>query len=225
VGRTVFPADFSPFSLPEAPLLFQFDFSAVLSWKFFIVVFTLLFVDIFDTLGALVGVTARAGLLITTGEGDIPRSRQAFLSGAIGTIVGASLGTSPVTTYVESAAGVGTGGRTGLTSLFTAVLFLLTLFMAPLFLIIPSFATAPAMVMLGLLLMWKVTEIDFTYATEAIPALLTIIMMPFTYNISEGIIYGILSFVLIKTLTGKGKYVPVATWIISAVFILRFFIH
>jgi AGZA family xanthine/uracil permease-like MFS transporter len=97
--------------------------------------------------------------------------------------------------------------------------------MAPLFLIIPSFATAPAMVMLGLLLMWKVTEIDFTYATEAIPALLTIIMMPFTYNISEGIIYGILSFVLIKTLTGKGKYVPVATWIISAVFILRFFIH
>jgi AGZA family xanthine/uracil permease-like MFS transporter len=225
VGSTAFPENFSPFGMPAAPLFFQFDFSAVLSWKFFIVVFTLLFVDIFDTLGSLIGVTAEAGLLIDKGEGEIPRSRFAFLAAAIGTLVGAAFGTPPVATHVASAAGVGTGGRTGLSSLFAALFFLLTLFMSPLFLLIPSFATAPAMVMLGLLLMWKVTEIDFTYATEAIPAFLTIIMMPFTYNISEGIVYGLLSFVLIKSLTGKGKYVPAATWIISAVFILRFIIH
>jgi AGZA family xanthine/uracil permease-like MFS transporter len=203
--RTVFPEQFSPFSLPAAPLVFRLDFSAVLSWKFFIVVFTFLFIDVFNTLGTLIGISAEAGLIREKGEGEIPRSRQAFLAGAVGTIVGALLGTSPVTPYVESAAGVGTGGRTGLSSLCTGVLFLLSLFMAPLFLLIPSFATAPAMVMVGLLLMWKVTEIDFTYATEAIPAFLTIAMMPFTSNIAEGIVYGLLSFVLIKSLTGKAK--------------------
>jgi AGZA family xanthine/uracil permease-like MFS transporter len=224
-GGVALPAGFSPFSLPTAPMLFQLDFSAVFSWQFFVVVFTFLFIDIFDSTGALVGVTVQAGRIKQTGEGEIPRSLQAFLAAALGTVAASLLGTSPVTAYVESGAGVGTGGRTGLASLFTGLLFILALFLAPLFLVIPSFATAPALVMVGFLLMWKVTEIEFTYPTEAIPAFLTIIMMPFTYNIAEGIAYGILSFVLIKTLTGKAKYVPVATWILSAVFILRFFIH
>jgi AGZA family xanthine/uracil permease-like MFS transporter len=217
--------NFSPFSLPAAPVFLQFDFSAVFTWKFFVVVFVLLFIDIFDTVGALVGVSAQAGLIQETGEGDIPQTRKVFLSAAVGGIIGTLLGTAPVTAYAESGAGVGTGGRTGLTSLFTGVLFLLALFISPLFLIIPNLATAPALVLVGFLLMWKVTEIEFTYPTEAIPAFLTIIMMPFTYNITEGIVYGLLSFVLIKTLTGKGKYVPAATWILSVIFILRFFIH
>jgi AGZA family xanthine/uracil permease-like MFS transporter len=216
---------FSPFSLPTAPVLLQCDFAAVFTWKFFVVVFILLFIDIFDTVGALVGVSAQAGLIRETGEGDIPQIRKVFLSAAVGGIIGTLLGTAPVTAYAESGAGVGTGGRTGLTSLFTGVLFLLALFISPLFLIIPNLATAPALVLVGFLLMWKVTEIEFTYPTEAIPAFLTIIMMPFTYNITEGIVYGLLSFVLIKTLTGKGKYVPAATWILSALFIIRFFIH
>ncbi|MDR1931174.1 MAG: NCS2 family permease [Treponema sp.] len=226
IGGTIFPEGFTFFRLPEAPVSFQFDFSAITDWKFFVVVFTFLFLDVFNTVGALVGVTAQAGFIKEdVGEGEIRRSLPAFLAAAVGSVVGALLGTSPVSAYVESGAGVGTGGRTGLSSVFTGLLFIAALFMSPLFLMVPSYAMAPAMVMVGILLMWKVTEIDFTYATEAIPAILTIAMMPFTSSIAEGIVYGLLSFVLIKSLTGKGKYVPVATWIISAVFIIRFFIH
>jgi AGZA family xanthine/uracil permease-like MFS transporter len=226
LGGAVFPEGFSPFSLPSAPIFFQLDFSPIYDWRFFIVVFTFLFVNIFDTAGSLIGVTAQAGLIKESGEeGEVPCVRQAFLTTGLGSVAAGIMGTSPVTVYVESVAGMGAGGRTGLTSLFTGLFLLLTLFLAPLFLLIPGFATAPAMVMVGLLLMWKVTEIDFTYATEAIPAFLTIIMMPFTYNIAEGIVYGLLSFILIKTLTGKAKYIPTATWILAVVFIIRFSIH
>ncbi|MDR0761060.1 MAG: NCS2 family permease [Treponema sp.] len=233
--------NFVPVSSPAAPLFIAPVFS--FSWEFFIVVFTFLFVDVFETLGSFLGITAQAGIIkdksikVKEGKeevGDVPKTLPAFLSAAIGSIAAALLGTAPVSVRVESVAGSGTGrgtdrgrgvgGRTGLTGVVTGLLFLIALFLSPLFTIIPSSALAPALVLVGFLLMWKVTEIEFTYPTEAIPAFLTIIIMPFT-SIAEGIVYGVLSFVLIKTLTGKAKYVPTATWILSALFILRFFIH
>jgi AGZA family xanthine/uracil permease-like MFS transporter len=235
------PENFVPFSVPETPLFVAPVFS--FTWEFFIVVFTFLFIDVFDTLGSFVGISAQAEMIqnksvkVNDGKeevGDVPKLLSAFLSSAIGSIVAGLLGTAPVSVRVESVAGSGTGrgidkvkgvgGRTGLSAVFTGLLFLVALFLSPLFTIIPSSALAPALVLVGFLLMWKVTEIEFTYPTEAIPAFLTIIIMPFT-SIAEGIVYGVLSFVLIKTLTGKAKYIPVATWILSVIFILRFFIH
>ncbi|MDR2897942.1 MAG: NCS2 family permease [Spirochaetaceae bacterium] len=221
-GVTAIPEGFSPFSMPEAPLLFKFDFSAVLTIKFFTVFFTFFFVDIFDTVGTLVGVTEQAGL--TDKNGDIPRVKQALLADAIGTVAGAALGTSTVTSYVESASGVAAGGRTGLTSVSTSFFFLLALFLSPLFLLIPGAATAPALVMVGFLMMKAVTDIDFADPTEGIPAFMTIIMMPFAYSIAEGIVYGLLSYVVLKLVTGKVKQISVITWILFIVFILRFFI-
>ncbi|MDR2246075.1 MAG: NCS2 family permease [Treponema sp.] len=230
-----------PVSLPAAPVFITPKFS--FSWEFFIVVIAFLFIDVFETLGSFLGITAQAGIIknrsikVREGKeevGDVPQTLPAFLSAAIGSIAAAFLGTAPVSVRVESVAGSGTGrgtdrgrgvgGRTGLTGVVTGLLFVAALFLSPLFTIIPSSALAPALVLVGLLLMWKVTEIEFTYPTEAIPAFLTIIIMPFT-SIAEGIVYGVLSFVVIKTLTGKAKYVPAATWILAAVFILRFFIH
>jgi AGZA family xanthine/uracil permease-like MFS transporter len=240
-GGFSLPENFVPFSAPAAPLFVTPVFS--FTWEFFIVVFTFLFIDIFETLGSFVGISVQAGRIkdksikVNDGQeevGDIPRLLPAFLSAAVGSVAAALLGTAPVSVQVESVAGSGTspgigkgksfGGRTGLSSVFTGLFFLAALFLAPLFTIIPSSALAPALVLVGFLLMWKVTEIEFTYPTEAIPAFLIIIIMPFS-SIVEGIVYGVLSFVLIKTLTGKAKYVPAATWILSAIFILRFFIH
>jgi AGZA family xanthine/uracil permease-like MFS transporter len=221
-GVTKIPQGFSPFSLPAAPLLFQFDFSNVLSFQFFTVFFTFLFVDIFDTVGTLVGVTTQAGLIDK--NGNIPRVKQALLSDAIGTVAGAALGTSTVTSFVESTAGVATGGRTGLTSVSTAVLFLIALFLSPLFLLVPTAATAPALVLVGFLMMQSVTGINFTDPTEGIPAFLAIVMMPFAYSIAEGIVYGVISFVILKAVTGKFKDITVVTWILFVVFVLRFFL-
>ncbi|MDR2258198.1 MAG: NCS2 family permease, partial [Treponema sp.] len=221
-GVTSVPENFSPVSLPAAPLLFQFDFSDVLTLKFFTVFFTFLFVDIFDTVGTLVGVTTQGGLV--NAKGEIPRVKQALLADAVGTVAGAALGTSTVTSYVESTAGVAAGGRTGLTALSAGVLFLLALFLSPLFLLIPGAATAPALVIVGFLMMRAVTDIDFSDPTEGIPAFLAIIMMPFAYSIAEGIVYGILSYVLLKLVTGKAKDLSVVTWVLFAVFFLRFFI-
>jgi AGZA family xanthine/uracil permease-like MFS transporter len=221
-GVTTVGENFSPFSLPAAPLLFQFDFSVVLSLKFFTVFFTFLFVDIFDTVGTLVGVTTQGQLI--NAKGEIPRVKQALLADAIGTVAGAALGTSTVTSYVESTAGVAAGGRTGLTSISTAVLFLIALFLSPLFLLVPGAATAPALVIVGFLMMKAVTDIDFNDPTEGIPAFLTIIMMPFAYSIAEGIVYGTLSYVILKLAAGKLKDISVVTWILFVIFILRFFI-
>jgi AGZA family xanthine/uracil permease-like MFS transporter len=221
-GVTSIPENFSPFSLPAAPLLFQFDFSTVLSLKFFTVFFTFLFVDIFDTVGTLVGVTTQGGLI--NAKGEIPRVKQALLADAIGTVAGAALGTSTVTSYVESTAGVAAGGRTGLTALSSGLLFLLALFLSPLFLLIPGAATTPALVIVGFLMMRAVTDIDFSDPTEGIPAFLAIIMMPFAYSIAEGIVYGILSYVLLKVVTGKIKDITVVTWVLFVIFFLRFFI-
>ena len=222
MGVTALPANWAPFSMPDAPLLFKFDFSTILSFKFFVVFFTFLFVDIFDTVGTLVGVTTQAGLIGK--DGKIPQVKQAFISDAVGTIAGAALGTSTVTSYVESAAGVAAGGRTGLTALTTGVLFLLALFLSPLFLLIPSAATAPALIMVGFLMMKPVTSINFDDPTEGIPVFLTIAMMPFAYSIAEGIVYGVLSYVILKAATGKFKDIPVVTWVLFAIFVLRFFL-
>ena len=219
---TVIPQSFAPVSLPAAPLLFRFDFSAVLSFKFFTVFFTFLFVDIFDTVGTLVGVATQGGLI--NKNGDIPRVKQALLADAVGTIAGAALGTSTVTSYVESTSGVAAGGRTGLTSLSAALLFALALFLSPVFLLIPGAATAPALIVVGFLMIQAVTGINFSDPSEGIPAFLAIVMMPFAYSIAEGIVYGVLAYVVLKALTGKIKDITVVAWILFGVFVLRFFI-
>jgi AGZA family xanthine/uracil permease-like MFS transporter len=221
-GVTNIPESWSPFSLPAAPLFFKFDFSTVLSFKFFTIFFTFLFVDIFDTIGTLVGVTTQAGLIKENDE--IPNVKQALLSDAVGTVAGAALGTSTVTSYVESTAGVAVGGRTGLTALTTGVLFLVALFLSPLFLLIPSAATAPALVIVGFFMMRSVTQINFTDPTEGIPAFFTILMMPLAFSIAEGIVYGILAYVILKLVTGKLKEISTVTWVLFVIFILRFFI-
>jgi len=222
---TTISEGWSLFSLPAAPLFFQFDFSAasIFSFPFFTVFFTFLFVDIFDTIGTLVGVTTQAGLIGK--DGSIPRVKQALLSDAVGTVAGAVLGTSTVTSYVESAAGVSAGGRTGLTSLTTGILFLLALFLSPLFLLIPSAATAPALIFVGFLMMQPVVNIDFSDPTEGIPAFLAIVMMPFAYSIAEGIVYGILAYVILKAANRRFKDITIITWVLFAIFIVRFFMH
>ncbi|GHV84705.1 xanthine/uracil permease [Spirochaetia bacterium] len=220
MGLTIMPGGFSPVSMPAAPLFAQFDFSQLLTMKFFAVFFTFLFVDIFDTVGTLVGVAAQAGL--TNRDGEIPKVKQALLADAVGTVAGAVLGTSTVTSYVESTAGVAAGGRTGLASVITGLLFLLALFFSPLFLLIPSAATAPALIVVGFLMMQSVTEIDFRDPTEGIPAFLTIVIMPFAYSIADGIVYGLLSFVILKALTMKWKDISIVSWVLFLVFVLRF---
>jgi AGZA family xanthine/uracil permease-like MFS transporter len=222
-GVATIPENWSPFSLPAAPLFFQFEWSNIFTFKFFTVFFTFLFVDIFDTVGTLVGVTTQAGLIGK--DGDIPRVKQAFLSDAIGTVAGAALGTSTVTSYIESSAGVAAGGRTGLTALSTGILFLLALVLSPLFLLIPGSATAPALIFVGYLMMAPVVEIDFRDPTEGIPAFFEILMMPFSYSVAEGIVYGVLSYVLLKTVTGKHREVPAVSWVLFIIFVLRFFLR
>jgi AGZA family xanthine/uracil permease-like MFS transporter len=222
MGVTTIGAGWSPFSLPPVPLFFQFDFAGVFSFKFFTVFFTFLFVDIFDTVGTLVGVTTQAGLIDR--KGNIPRVKQALLADAVGTVAGAALGTSTVTSYVESTAGVAAGGRTGLSALVTGILFFLALILSPLFLLVPGAATAPALIIVGFLMMRAVTDINFTDPVEGIPAFLTILMMPFAYSIADGIVYGILSYVILKTAVGKLRDVSVVTWILFLIFVLRFFL-
>jgi len=222
-GVTSFGEGFSPFAMPAAPLLFQFDFKAMLSLDFLVVLFTFLFVDIFDTIGTLLGVTTQAKL--TNADGSIPRVKQALLADAVGTVAGACLGTSTVTSYIESSAGVAEGGRTGLTSLTTGLLFGVALFFSPLFLIIPAAATAPALILVGFFMLSPVKELDLADPTEAIPAFLTMLMMPLTYSIAEGIVFGILSYVILKVATGKIKQITIVTWIVSIFFLLNLILH
>ncbi len=221
-GVTVVPENFNPVSLPSSPIFFAFDFSSVFTLKFFTVFFTFFFVDIFDTVGTLVGVATQAKL--TDKEGNIPNVKQAFLADAIGTVAGAALGTSTVTSFVESSAGVAAGGRTGLSSVVTAILFLLALFLTPLFLLIPSAATAPALIFVGYLMMKSVTGINFEDPVEGIPAFITILVMPFAYSIAEGIVWGVLAYVSLNVITGRIKKISVITWILFVIFILRFFL-
>lgn len=215
--------NWSVVSMPAAPTFWNFDFSNIFSFQFFTVFFSFLFVDIFDTVGTLVGVSNRAGL--TDKNGNIPRVKQALLSDAIGTVFGAMVGTSTVTSFVESTSGVAAGGRTGLTAFTTGIFFLIALIFSPLFLLIPSAATAPALIIVGFLMLSAAAEIDFADPTEGIPAFLTIVMMPFAYSIAEGIVYGILSYVILKAVTGKFKQIPIVTWVLFIIFILRIILH
>ncbi len=205
-----------------APIFFQFDFSQVLSLDMLIVLFTFLFVDMFDTVGTLVGVSSKAGMLDK--DGRVPRVKQALFADSIGTTLGSIFGTSTVTTYVESASGVAEGGKTGMTSLTTAALFLVALFFAPLFTMVPPAATAAALVLVGFFMMSPILKINFDDFTEAIPAFITIIMMPLTYSIAEGIVFGMLSYVFLKLLTGKTKDISVVMMVLAALFVLKFFI-
>ena len=216
-GVTTIPENWKPFSLPAAPLFCKFEWASVLSVKFFVIMFTFLFTDLFDTIGTLMGVTQQANLVDK--DGNIPNAKAALMSDSIGTVVGACLGTSTVTSFVESSSGVAAGGRTGLTSVTTGVLFLLALFMTPIFALIPSDATAPALIFVGFLMLQQVVDIDFKDPTEGIPAFITIMVMPFSYSISKGIAFGIISYVIAKCAGKKVKDIPVATWILAVIFI------
>ena len=203
-----------------APIAFQLDFSNIFSFEMFSVLFAFLFVDIFDTLGTLTGVATKANMLDE--EGNLPNVSKALLADAVGTTVGALIGTSTITTFVESSAGVAEGGRTGLTTLSTAVCFAIAAFFFPLFSIIPAQATSAALVVVGLFMLTTVVEIDFRDITEAFPAFMTILMMPITYSIAEGISFGMISYAGIKLLTGRGKEVSPLVYVLSVVFILRY---
>ena len=201
---------------------FNVDFSTVGIINFIVVIFSFLFVDIFDTLGTLIGVATKADMLDK--DGKLPRIKPALLSDAIATSAGAVLGTSTTTTFVESASGVAVGGRTGLTALVTAGLFLVSTLFAPIFTAIPSFATAPALIMVGFLMVGTVTEIrfDLDNLTDAIPAYLAILSMPLFYSISEGISMGIISYVLLNLAAGKGKKVAPLMYVLAVLFILKY---
>lgn len=208
--------------IPPAPSMFAFDFSFIMDnfLQFAVIVFSFLFVDLFDTVGGLIGIADNANLLDK--DGKLPRARGALMSDAIGTVVGACMGTSTVTTYMESCAGVGQGGRTGLTSVSTAGFFIIALFLSPIFLAIPSFATAPALIYVGLLMMGSVKKMNFNDdVADSIGGFIAIVMMPFTYSIANGIMFGILSWVILKVLSGKGKEVPSIMWISSLLFAFR----
>ncbi|MBN1599674.1 MAG: NCS2 family permease [Bacteroidales bacterium] len=209
-------------SLPPSlgPTFMKFDFNSLLEPDILVVLFTFLFVDMFDTVGTLIGVSSKANMLDE--KGNVPRAKQALFADAFGTTVGALFGTSTVTTYVESAAGVSEGGRTGLTALVVAIMFLLALFFAPVFLMIPGAATAPALVIVGMLMISPISKIDLENYIDAIPVFLTIIMMPLTFSISEGIVFGILSYVLIRILSGKFKKMSPVLIILAVLFILKF---
>ena len=204
------------------PTFMKMDFSIVFSLDFVVIMFAFLFVDMFDTLGTLIGVASKADMLDK--DGKLPRIKGALLSDAVGTTVGAMCGTSTVTTFVESASGVAEGGRTGLTSLVAAVLFGLSLLLSPIFLAFPSFATAPALIVVGYLMLTSVTKIDFNDMTEAIPCFIAIIAMPFMYSISEGISMGVISYVVINVITGKAKEkkISLLMYILAVLFVLKY---
>ena len=204
------------------PTFMKMDFSIVFSLDFVVIMFAFLFVDMFDTLGTLIGVASKADMLDK--DGKLPKIKGALLSDAVGTTVGAVCGTSTVTTFVESASGVAEGGRTGLTSLVAGVLFALSLLLSPIFLAIPSFATAPALIVVGYLMLTSVTKIDFNDMTEAIPCFIAIIAMPFMYSISEGISMGVISYVVINVITGKAKEkkISLLMYILAVLFVLKY---
>jgi len=202
-----------------SPIFLQFEWRNIFTLDMLIVVFTFLFVNLFDTIGTLLGVASKIGL--TDKDGNFPQIKRALFADALGTTFGAILGTSTVTSYVESASGVAVGGRTGLTALSTAIMFVLSLFLAPLFLMVPASATAPALILVGLFMITSVVKINFDNMTEALPAFLTIVMMPFTFSIAQGIVFGMLSYVLLKALSGKWEHISLTMWVIFVLFIIK----
>lgn len=196
------------------------DFSVIGSLNFLVVVFAFLFVDIFDTLGTLIGCATKADMLDK--DGKLPGIKGALMADAVGTTVGACFGTSTITTFVESSSGIAEGGRTGLTSIVSGALFLLALFFSPIFLAIPSFATAPALVVVGFFMMQQVAKIAWNDMLEAIPAFICIFAMPFMYSISEGIAFGVISYVVLHAAAGKAKKITPLMWVLAVLFILKY---
>ena len=221
LGVTQIPEGSSMVSAPPsiAPIFWPSDFSQVFTVDMLIILFTFLFVDMFDTIGTLVGVSDKAGMLDE--KGNIPNAKAAFMADAIGTTAGAIMGTSTVTAYVESASGVAEGGRTGLTALSTAGMFLLALFFSPLFIMVPTAATAPALLIVGYFMMSPVLKINFESIEDGLPAFVTMIMMPLTYSIADGIVFGLLTYVLLQVLSGKFKQLSPMMLILAVLFILK----
>ena len=227
MGVTKIPEGFKAVSAPDAPYFFAFDwkgicmgangFSIAVLGKFIVILITFLFTDLFDTIGTLLGVAEQGNL--KDKDGNVLNAKGALIADSVGTVVGACLGTSTVTSYVESSAGVGAGGRTGLASVVTAFFFLLALFFTPLFALVPSCATAPALIFVGFLMMQSVSKINFADITDGIPAFITIMVMPFGYSISKGIAFGMIAYVIAKIAGKKTKEIPVVTWILAVVFI------
>lgn len=222
MGITPIPSKIISMPPSIAPTFFKFDFHNIFSLDMIIALFTLLFMDMFDTIGTLVGVATKAKMLDK--DGKVPNIKKALFSDAVGTTLGACLGTSTVSTFVESASGVAEGGRTGLTAVSTAFMFFLALFFAPLFAVITPAVTASALVLVGLFMIEPIKEIDLHDFTEAIPAFLTIIMMPFAYSISDGIVFGVISYIILKLFSGKRKEISLTTVILGLVFLLKFLI-
>ena len=205
-------------------IAFQFTWSELTSAKgildMIVVLFTFLFLDIFDTMGTVIGVSEKAGYVDK--EGNVDGINECFMADSIGTICGAALGTSTTTTYVESAAGVSDGGRTGLTAFSTAIFFAIALLFAPLFLAIPSAATAPALIVVGMMMMTPVLKIDWKDPVEALPAFITMVVMPFSFSISDGILIGLISYVLLNAFCGNFKSITPTMWVLAALFVLRY---
>jgi adenine/guanine/hypoxanthine permease len=222
LGVTILPES-NWVSLPPSlePIFFKFNFNEIFTTDMLVVLITFLFVDLFDTVGTLIGVASKANMIDK--DGKLPRVKQALFADAVGTTVGAMLGTSTVTTYVESASGVAEGGRTGLTALSTAGMFALALFFAPIFLMVPGAATAPALILVGSFMLSPILKINFDDYTESIPVFLTVIMMPLAYSIAEGIVFGMLSYVALKLLTGRHKEVSLVMYVLAILFLVKFF--
>ena len=210
-------------ALPDSldPIFCKFEWGSILSWDMLAVVFTFLFIDMFDTMGTIIGVHQGAGL-INKGNDEIPGVEKMFLADSIATVCGACFGTSTTTTYVESASGVGEGGRTGLTAFTVAVLFALSLLLSPLFLAIPGAATAPALIVVGVMMMPSIKTIHWEDYCKAIPAFITLIMMPLAYSISDGILLGVISYVLCHAVAGKFKDISITMWVLAALFICKY---
>lgn len=222
LGVTEIPRDFMPVDLPHSlvPTFCKFDFSELFSWDMAVVIFTLLFMNIFDTVGTLVGLASKTGIM--GADGHIPHVKEAMMSDAIGTTIGSMMGSSTITTYVESASGIAEGGRSGVTSLVTGLLFVLALFFAPLFLLIPNAATTGALVLVGVFMMDAVARIDMEDISEALPAFVTMIMMVLTYSIADGMVLGLLCYVLLKVGCGRYRQVSVTMYVLALLFVLKF---
>lgn len=224
MGVTQIPENFSLVSLPSSiePIALKLDFTKFVAFdiNYLVIVFTLLLMDLFDTLGTLIGAAAGAGMM--TKKGEIVGINRALMADAVGTTIGSLCGTSTVTTYVESTAGIAEGGRTGMTAFSVAILFLIALFFSPVFLIIPSAATTSALVLVGVMMIKPIVNIEMNDFTEAVPCFIAMLMMPFTASIAEGIVLGMLSYVFIKVCTGRGRQVSVMMYVLAVFFIFKY---
>lgn len=219
---SLFPSGIISMPASMAPTFFKMDFGYISEnfLNFVVIMFAFLFVDVFDTLGTLIGCATKGNMLDENGR--LPGIKGALLADAIGTTVGAMCGTSTISTFVESASGIAEGGRTGLTAMVTGILFVLALFLSPIFLAIPSFATAPALIIVGFMMMQQVTKIDFDDLTEAIPAFIAIIAMPFMYSVSEGIAMGVISYVVLNLVSGKRDKLTPLMYVLAVLFVLKY---